>query len=288
MITLKNKNGMKLVLNKKGAAVNELWYGKTLLAKKGVTVGRYANRISKGRLCIDDSLYQLSVNENGNTLHGGKDRFQMREWRAEMYDAFGIVTNDESDAESVVFSLVSVDGDQGFPGTLHIRVSYELTDGNELVIKYEASSDKDTVVNFTNHSYFNLNGGGVVRDHTLWVDADSYTEVDSELIPTGRILPLKGTDFDLKQGGQYLKNLDLNFVLNGNGLRKVAVLKGLKTGITMTCMTDQPGMQVFNTPSEICLETQHFPDSPNHEEFPSTLLKAGEVFRSTTIYKFNK
>ena len=288
MITLKNNNGIKLILSKKGAAVHELWYGKDLIATKGVTVGRYANRIAKGRFSIGDTMYQLVVNENGNTLHGGKDRLQTREWRAEMYDFYGIVTNDESDACSVEFSIVSVDGDQGFPGNLSIRVSYELTDSNELVIKYEAKSDKDTVVNFTNHSYFNLNGGGVVKDHTLWVDTNYYTEVDDELIPTGRILPTEGTDFDLIQGGQYLTDLDTNFVLNGSGLRRVAVLKGLKTGRTLTCFTDQPGIQVYNTPSEICLETQHFPDSPNHENFPSTLLKAGDMFKSTTIYKFSK
>ena len=288
MITLKNKNGMKLCLVKKGAAIDALYYGKTLIATKGFSVGRYANRIAKGRFSIGDNMYQIAVNENGNALHGGKDRFQYREWRAEMYDRWGIVTNDESDAYTVTFALHSVDGDQGFPGNLDLRVSYELTDGNELVIKYEAVSDKDTVVNFTNHSYFNLNGGGVVKDHTLWVDTNYYTEVDDELIPTGRILPTEGTDFDLIQGGQYLTDLDTNFVLNGTGFRRVAVLKGLKTGITMTCFTDQPGLQVFNTPSEICLETQHYPDSPNHEDFPSTLLKAGEVFKSTTIYKFTK
>ncbi len=288
MITLKNSNGMKMMLNKKGAAIDELWFGKNLIATKGVTVGRYANRIAKGRFSIGDKMYQITVNENGNALHGGKDRFQYRDWRVEMYDKWGMITNDESDAYTVTFVLHSVDGDQGFPGNLDLRVSYELTDSNELVIKYEAKSDKDTVVNFTNHSYFNLNGGGVVKDHTLWVDTNAYTEVDDELIPTGRILPTEGTDFDLINGGQYLTALDTNFVLNGSGLRRVAELKGLKTGIRMSCFTDQPGLQVYNTASEICLETQHFPDSPNHEDFPSTLLKAGEVFKSTTIYKFSK
>ena len=288
MITLKNSNGMKLVLTKKGAAIEELWYGKKIIATKGVTVGRYANRIAGGRFCIGDNMYQLTVNENGNTLHGGKDRFQTREWRAEMYDKWGIVTNDESDAYTVTFALRSVDGDQGFPGNLELRVSYELTDSNEVVIRYEAKSDRDTVVNFTNHSYFNLNGGGVVKDHTLWVDTNAYTEVDDKLIPTGRILPTEGTDFDLIQGGQYLTDLDTNFVLNGSGFRRVAVLKGLKTGLTLACFTDQPGLQVFNTPSEICLETQHFPDSPNHDNFPSTLLKAGDTFKSTTIFKLSK
>ena len=288
MITLKNSKGMVLHLNKKGAAVEELWMGKTRLATKGVTVGRYANRIAHGRFTIGDTMYQLTTNENGNTLHGGKDRFQTRDFRAEMYDMWDIVTNDESDAASVVFSLTSVDGDQGFPGKLNLRVRYELTDNNELVIKYEAKSDKDTVVNFTNHSYFNLNGGGVVKDHILWVDTNAYTEVGADLIPTGRILPTEGTSFDLIQGGQYLTDLDTNFVLNGTGLRRVAELKGLKSGITMECFTDQPGLQVYNTAGEICLETQHFPDSPNHDNFPSTLLKAGEVFKSTTIYKFTK
>ncbi len=288
MITLKNNNGMKLVLTKKGAAIEELWYGKKIIATKGVTVGRYANRIAGGRFCIGDNMYQLTVNENGNTLHGGKDRFQTREWRAEMYDRWGIVTNDESDAYTVTFALRSVDGDQGFPGNLELRVSYELTDSDEVVIRYEAKSDKDTVVNFTNHSYFNMNGGGVVKDHTLWVDTNAYTEVDDKLIPTGRILPTEGTDFDLIQGGQYLTDLDTNFVLNGSGFRRVAILKGLKSGLTLTCFTDQPGLQVFNTPLEICLETQHFPDSPNHDNFPSTLLKAGDTFKSTTIYKISK
>ena len=288
MITLKNNNGLMLKLNKKGAAIDELWLGKKLLATKGVTVGRYANRIAKGRFAIGDNMYQTSINENGNTLHGGKDRFQNRDFRTEMYDRYGIVTNDESDAYTVVFSLRSVDGDQGFPGTLDLSVSYELSNSNELIIKYEATSSKDTVVNFTNHSYFNLNGGGSVWDHDLWVDTDSYTEVDDALIPTGRILPTKGTPFDLSKGGKYSTNLDTNFVLRGEGFRKAAELKGLISGITMTCFTDQPGIQIYNTENEICLETQHFPDSPNHENFPSTLLRAGEVFKSETVYKFKK
>lgn len=287
MITIK-KGAITAKFNKKGACLAEMYYGNRLVLKDGVSVGRYANRIAKGRFTLGDTMYQLSVNENGNTLHGGKDRLQGREWKAEMLDDFGGITNDQSDASAVRFTIVSVDGDQGFPGKMTVQVLYEITSGGELVIKYEAKSDKDTIVNLTNHAYFNLNGEGDVHEHELWVDTNAYTEVDAQLIPTGRILPTEGTDFDLIKGGKYKADLDTNFVLNGEGFRLVAKLRGLKSRLNMLVYTDQPGLQVYNKPEAICLETQHFPDSPNHENFPSTFLAAGEVFQTATIYKFTK
>ena len=287
MITIKN-NTITCTFNKKGAALEELKFGKRVVATKGVIVGRYANRIAKGRFSIGDTMYQLSVNENGNTLHGGANGLQHREWKAELLDDWGIITNDESDAAAVRFTISSVDGDQGFPGNLKISVTYELTQSNELVIKYEAKSDKDTYINLTNHSYFNMNGEGSVHDQALWVDTNGYTEVGEDLIPTGRILSTEGTDFDLINGGRYKADLDYNFVLNGSGLRLAAILTGPKSNLKLSCFTDQPGVQIYNTDTQVCLETQHYPDSPNHPEWPSTLLKAGETFKSTTIFKFSK
>jgi len=287
MITLK-QGAITAEFNKKGAAIDKLYYGKRLVATKGVTVGRYANRIAKGRFVLDGNMYQLSQNEGINTLHGGKDRFQDRTWKAELLDDFGMITNDESDASAVKFSLLSPDGDQGFPGNLSINVTYTIADGNKIVIEYEARCDKDCFVNFTNHAYFNLNGGGSIREHDLWVDTYGFTEVDDELIPSGKIVPTEGTKYDLIQGGRYKNDLDYNFILNGDGFRRVAVLKGLESRLNMSCFTDQPGLQIYNTETEVCLETQHYPDSPNHPEFPSTLLKKGEVFKSRTIYEFSK
>lgn len=284
---LTNSRGLAAEFSSVGACLKKLTYKGLEIAKDGVVVGRYANRIAGGRFSIGGTEYRLVQNEGENTNHGGPDNFTVREWKEEMLDFYEQPVKNPAECVSLRYSLVSPDGDQGFPGTLKLSVRYTLTGDNELIIKFEAVSDKDTVVNLTNHAYFNLNGGGPIKNHLIWVDTNAYTETDEAKIPTGRILPTEGTDFDLIQGPQYLVDLDRNFVLNGSGLRRVAQLKGLESGLTLSCFTDQPGMQIYNTPDRICLETQHFPDSPHHPEFPETLLRVGEKFRSTTIFKIS-
>ncbi len=282
---LSNKRGLEAEFSPMGACLKKLSYNGLEIAKDGIIVGRYANRIAGGSFEIGGTRYQLVRNEGENTNHGGPDNFAAREWTEEMLDFYDQPTRNAAECVSLRYTLVSPDGDQGFPGRLKLTVRYTVTGDNELVIKYEAVSDKDTVINVTNHAYFNMNGGGPAVNHLIWVDTNARTETDEQLIPTGRILPTEGTKFDLITGPQYPGDLDNNFVLNGSGLRRVAQLKGLESGLTLSCFTDQPGMQIYNTEDRICLETQHFPDSPNHPEFPSTLLRAGEKFRSTTIFK---
>ena len=277
----------------------------------GATIGRYGNRIAKGSFVIDGKTYQSSINNAPNMLHGGKMGFQNVVWDAEQ-------TNDQT----LVLTYLSKDMEEGFPGNLKVKVTYTLTDDNELKIDYEATTDKITVVNLTNHAFFNLNGegSGNILNHTLEVNADKYIPVDTTLIPTGKILPVDGTPFDFRkmvaigkrisEDNEQLKNglgYDHNFVLNRsntNGLQAAATVTGDKSGITMQVLTTEPGLQLYsgnfmqskNTfksgvkddfRTAFCLETQHFPDSPNQPSFPSTLLKPGETYRSTSVYKFS-
>lgn len=275
----------------------------------GPVVGRYANRIANGRFTLDGTEYRLPVNNNGQTLHGGLKGLDRRVWEV------GEVTD-----ASVRFSYVSPDGEEGFPGTLRIGVTYSVTPANEFVIRYEATTDKPTVVNLSNHAFFNLKGegGGAVTGHLLAIDADSFTPVDSVLIPTGEIVPVEGTPFDfrtptaigarigvaneqLANGGGY----DLNWVLNkpAGGVEKAASLYEPASGRLLEVYTDQPGLQFYSGNffdgkvngkygrpigyrEALALETQHFPDSPNRPGFPSTRLEPGEVYTHTCIYKF--
>lgn len=220
--------------------------------------------------------------------------------------------------DKVVFSRQSPDGEEGYPGNLNVSVTYGWSEDNELSIVYEASSDADTVFSVTSHGYYNLDGQGsnTVLDHELRIDADNMTEMDETQIPTGNIIPVDGTPFDFREFktiGQDIKaenaqlaitdTYDHNLIINGTGLREAAVLQSKKSGIRMTCFTDQPGLQLYvpcyvlhqkgkndiDYPafSSVCLETQHFPDSINHPDFPSVVLKAGEHFRSKTLYHFS-
>ena len=275
LITISN-GSLKACISHIGAEVKQLWYEDMLIATRGITIGRYANRIAGGKFTLNGKEYQILTNENGNTLHGGPGGFAKRPW--------DVVETTENKA---VLSIVSDDGDQGFPGKLALCVSFELED-DALRINYEASCDEDTVINFTNHMYFNLNGGGEAKDHMIMIDANFITESDSQLIPTGKLLPVEGTRFDLRKLADFVPSYDDNFVLNGSGRRDAALLVGKKSGLEMTVTTDQPAMQLYNTASEICLESQHYPDSPNHPEFPTTVLKAEDVFRTETIYSFRK
>ena len=272
------KNGaLRAVLTPFGAQMTELWYKDLLIGTDGFVAGRYANRIRGGKLRIGGKVYDLDINDKGNTLHGGAKGFKILEWEVL-----------EQSGSSIRFRIYSPDGDQGFPGGILVSVRYELTEDDRLKIDYEALAYADTVVNLTNHMYFNLNGGGPVSEHSLRIDADSITETDGLLIPTGRFLPVEGTRFDFRKMTTFVPGYDDNFVLNGSGMHTAAWLKGLRSGLSMDVATDQPGMQLYNTDTRICLETQHFADSQNHPEFPSTLLRAGETFRSETVYSFTE
>lgn len=276
----------------------------------GATIGRYGNRIAKGHFSLDGEDYDLSVNNGVNTLHGGKLGFQARVWDVE-----------QPDEKTLVFKYTSKDGEQGFPGNLSCTVTYSLTDDNELKMEYEATTDKKTVVNLTNHAFFNLNGegSGTILDHDVQIYADKFTPVDSTLIPTGELASVEGTPFDFTQAttigerigadNQQLKNgkgYDHNFVLNEaeEGLNHAATVVGDKSGIEMDIYTEEPGLQFYsgnfmkgkNTfkngstddyRTAFAMETQHFPDSPNQSEFPSTVLNPGEKYHTVSVYKFS-
>lgn len=272
----------------------------------GCITGRYANRIAKGQFTLDGQSYQLAVNHGPHHLHGGGERSLDRvDWAA---------TKIETDQGSGVrFEYTSPDGEENYPGTLACVVTYVLTDDNGIHIEYFARTDAPTPVNLTNHSYFNLSGHGAetVLDHLLRIDADRYTVTDELLIPTGEIASVDNTPLDFRTMqllGARLADVpggyDHNYVLNGpaGDLREVAKLVDPHSGRTMTVSTDQPGMQLYiasglggqagklgktyQKHSAVCLETQHFPDSPNRPEFPSTILRPGESYRHVCIYKF--
>ncbi|WP_316814971.1 aldose epimerase family protein [Pedobacter nyackensis] len=276
----------------------------------GALIGRYGNRIAKGMFTLDGRSYQLELNDGVNTLHGGFNGFFSQVWDAKKI-------NDKT----LELNYFSKDGEAGYPGNLAVKVVYELNDDNELKISYTAITDKATVVNLTNHAYFNLNGAGdsTITDHLLAIYADGYTPVDSTLIPTGKIDPVAGTPFDFNtatligkrindddQQLKYGKGYDHNYVLRkGNGLQKVATVSSPKTGIVMDVLTEEPGLQFYSGNfltgedkdgkgqmsyphrSAFCLETQHFPDAPNQPSFASTTLKPGEIYKTVTIYRFS-
>lgn len=262
-----------------GAKLHHLYIDGLCIADKGITVGRYANRIAKGTFSLGGKTYQLSVNENQNTLHGGRIGFGQRLWEQELSPT----------KCAVIFRLISENADQGFPGTMQVQVCYTL-DEWALRIDYRAISDKDTVINLTNHAYFNLNGLDfmpLASEHELYLHASHYLEVDTELIPTGRLLDVANTRFDFRRQKPYSGNFDHNFVLDSaEKCRPAAVLQGCRSGIAMQVFTDRPGIQLYNTDEQICLETQNFPDAVHHESFPSSTLKAGEIFSSSTVYRF--
>jgi aldose 1-epimerase len=274
-------------------------------------VGRYGNRIAKGKFRLGGKEYSLATNNAPNHLHGGKKGFGAVVWDAKKL-------NDQS----LELDYLSKDGEEGYPGNLHAKVVYTLTDSNELRIDYEATTDKATVLNLTNHSYFNLNGqgSGTINNHLLQVNADNCTPVDSTLIPTGKIEPVAGTALDFRQAAtigsrigadnlqlKYGKGYDHNFVLNPNkgaGLNAAATVVGDQSGIQMDVSTMEPGIQFYggnfmaggNTikggkkddyRTAFCLETQHYPDSPNEPSFPSTVLEPGKVYKTQTVYTFS-
>lgn len=269
----------------------------------GATVGRYAGRIAGGNFQIDGIKYNLTRNQKGNHLHGGKHGFNTKVWNVIPF---------ESDGEAgVEFSMISPDGDEGYPGNLRVSVKFTVSDDDCLKISYRAETDKPTIINLTNHCYFNLNGirfgklkfpqsDGDNSDIELMLDADYITELENS-IPTGKLIDVSGTPFDFRSPKVISQDVgkikgndgyDHNFVFNNPSFDKPsATAFSRKSGILMECFTDQPAAQLFslgNPGSAFALETQHFPDSPNHPNFPNTILRPNEVFESTTIYKFTK
>ena len=327
---LKNKSGMQAAITNYGGRVvsllvkdkNDQWVDvvlghdslKVYLDNKenffGALIGRYGNRIAKGKFKLAGQEYKLQINDGVNTLHGGKDGFHQKVWNGRQVDD-----------HTLELSYLSKDGEAGYPGNLNVKVTYTLDDDNALKISYNATTDKETVVNLTNHTYFNLNGAGdkTITDHLLTLNADEFTPVDSTLIPTGKLQKVAGTPFDFRKAkliGQDIgkndpqlkngKGYDHNWVLkNATGMHKAATVTSAKTGIVMEVSTEEPGIQFYSGNflddkvnygkgdatygyrSAFCLETQHFPDSPNQPSFPSTVLKPGSTYKTNTVYKFS-
>ena len=332
LYTLANPNGMQAEIITYGGIVVSLTapdragkYGDVVLGMAdlpgylkettffGALIGRYGNRIGHGQFKLEGKTYNLPKNDGDNTLHGGPQGFDKHVWTAK--EATG------ADGPALELTYVSKDGEMGFPGTLTARVVYTLTPKNELKIDYTATTDKPTVLNLTNHSYFNLagQGEGDILQHQVTLYADRFTPIDKGLIPTGELKAVKGTPFDFTastaigarigqndQQLQFGKGYDHNWVLNkGNGgLTKGAEVYEPKTGRVMEVWTTEPGLQfytgnfldgtlhgkagkVYPFRSGFCMETQHYPDSPNKPNFPSTELKPGATYRTTTLYRFS-
>jgi len=325
--TLANRQGMVAKITEYGAILTELWVpdrngkpGDVVLGFDnleryvkghpffGAIAGRVANRIAKGKFTLDGREYTLAVNNAPNHLHGGLKGFDKKVWHSRPLHGM-------ENEVAVEFSYTSPDGEEGYPGTLNVKVVYTLTDDNELRIDYTATTDKPTIVNLTNHSYFNLAESGSILEHRLLLNAERYTAADETLIPTGEILSVKGTGLDFTEPRRigeriadylsFAKGYDHNFVLDSGGksLARCARVQDPSSGRVMEVWTTEPGVQlycgnhldgsltgvggvVYKQHTGFCLETQHYPDSINHPSFPSVVLRPGQTFRSTTAYKF--
>lgn len=324
LLTIKNKQRLQVTLSNFGARLvsilcpdkegnladvclgfDTLADYETCSGYLGATIGRYGNRIGGATFALDGVSYPLYANDGENTLHGGQSGFDQKFWDYEVLSE-----------NSVRFSYTSKDMEEGFPGTLETKVIFTVLDDGSLVIDYHAKSDKDTVINLTNHAYFNLAGEGTIHDHLLSIQADLVTSADENLIPDGSFLAVKSTPYDLlspKRLGDVLaqtgqnpmfdaaSGFDINYVLLGLGLKEAAKLSHPQSGRVMSVWTDQPGIQVYSGQglsgpakngaqygaySGIALETQHFPDSVHQSHFPSTVLKKGEEWTSRTVYRF--
>ena len=329
LYTLKNKAGMEVCITNYGGRIvsimvpdkngqmQDVVLGFDSIADYinipsdfGASIGRYANRINQGRITIDGTTYQLPQNNYGHCLHGGPTG-----WQYQVYEA------NQTNDSTIILTMKSPDGDNNFPGNVTANVTYTLTADNAIDIKYDATTDKKTVINMTNHSYFNLNGNPSVPaiDHVLYIAADSITPVDSTFMTDGTMMAVKGTPFDFNtpkpiapdvtnfdnEQVKFGNGFDHNWVLNTKGdINKVAAkLTGLTTGITLEVYTDEPGIQVYTgnflngtvkgkkgiaypQRASVCLETQHYPDSPNKAHWPSVVLEPGQTYHSHCIFKF--
>lgn len=278
----------------------------------GAIVGRYGNRIAHARFVLDGVTYTLATNDGPNSLHGGKIGFDKILWKV----AASRVT---PEGPQLTLTYLSQDGEEGYPGNLAVTATYTLTEDAALRLEYRATTDKETVVNLTQHSYFNLRGRGDILGHIVQVNADRFTPVDRTLIPTGELRPVEGTPFDFRnplaiaariesadEQLRFGKGYDHNWVVNGSDetLRLDATVYEPTTGRVLEVLSDQPGIQFYTgnfldgtltgkggwryeARSAFCMEPQHFPDSPNHPEFPSTLLKPGQIYHSTIVYRFS-
>jgi len=318
---LKNDKGMSVGVQNLGAAVTHVFvadkegrFADVVLGYNtpdeylanlpyfGVICGRYANRIDKGTFTLNGKLYELPVNNGPNHLHGGPNGFHIQLWKS--------ISKVTDDLLSVELRYESKDGEEGYPGNLKVKVTYSLNNQNELRIDYTATTDKTTHINLTNHSYFNLAGSGNIFDQSLTIDSDFYTINNENQIPYGNFLPVENTLIDFRKPAlfgdripQMAIGYDHNFVLkNESQLKKVASAYHEKSGRLLEVITNQPGLQLYTAYyvegvigkkgvhhhyDGFALETQHFPDSPNHPNFPSTLLSPGEHFNSSTIYRFS-
>ncbi|RYY54476.1 MAG: galactose mutarotase [Chitinophagaceae bacterium] len=329
LFILENKNGMKAAITNYGGRLVSLLapdkngklvdviigfdslagYRNSTEPYFGATIGRYGNRIAKGKFTLDGKQYTLATNNGINSLHGGKKGFQ--------YQVFDATQVSDSALE---LRYLSKDMEEGYPGNLQVKVTYTLTSNNDLQLDYEATTDKRTPVNLTNHAFFNLNGSGTINNHVLMINADNFTPVDSTLIPLGRNEPVANTPFDFRQPtaiGKRVDAIDLqikngsgydhNFILNpnpGTGLNKAAEITGDLSGIRMEVFTEEPGLQFYggnfmqsmnnmkhgtkdDHRTAFCLETQHFPDSPNQPSFPTTILDPGKTYKTKSVYHFS-
>lgn len=314
LYTLRNSKGMSVKVMTWGATITEILapdrkgaFTNVVLGsanfddyKKGYpsaasVIGRVANRIAKARFTLDGVEYKLAANNGPNAIHGGPKGFSQAVWDAEPLS----LRKHES---AVRFTYLSKDGEEGYPGNLTVHVTYTLTDKNELRLDYECTTDKATPVNLTNHAYFNLAGSGDCLNHEVWIDADNHTPADNEMIPTGEIAPVAGTPFDFRKPTRVgaridalkpqLNGYDHSFVLNKDAKSPEAAARVTEStsGRIMEVRTTQPGVQLYTgnhvQHRGLCLETQHFPDSVHHDNFPSTILRPGEKFKQSTTFAF--
>ena len=335
LFTLKNANGMEVNITNYGGRIVSLmvpnrsgeltdvvlgfdsvqaYFPENNKTDFGASIGRYANRINQGKFVIDADTFQLPQNNFGHCLHGGTDMGTLG-WQYRVYQA------EQPNDTTLILTLEDADGNNGFPGTVNAKVTFTLSSDNALALDYEATTDKPTIINLTNHSYFNLSGDATkpITGETLWIDSDCFTPVDSTFMTTGSIDTVAGTPFDFREAktigtditadNEQIKNgngYDHNWVLNtaGDASRPAIRLSDADSGIVMEVFTNEPGVQVYtgnfldgtvtgkkgivyNQRAAICLETQHYPDSPNKPQWPSVVLRPGETYNSHCVYKFS-